>query len=223
MRKLYFPLLGSLLVLAGMAVPSRAAIKANYLEVRSADVYTGPCFASSEVNLTGKEAIMAWKVKEGNWKGVDLRGLSVVAVVKAQATLGDPYNDPYPAKSVVLVDQAATPAQRQALEEFAHSAAGHLLDNVVYSRAVPIQLELGRGKEDGGATLVAGNLVRIRTRSLCSGDKICGNEFVYYPPLVKLAQAMPAFTLRDSFQGAGLGVVWNHVDKRSAFVGTFTL
>ncbi len=223
MRKLYFTAVVALFVLAGWAMPARAAVKADYLEVRSADVYTGPCFANSEVGLTGKEAILAWRVKDGNWKGVDLRGLSVVAVVKAQATLGDPYHTPYPATSIVLVDQSANAAQRQALEQFAHSAAGHLLDNVIRTEVAPIRLQLGHGAQHGTATLVAGNVVRIQTRSLCSGDKICGNEIVYYPPLVKLADAMPEFTLQDSFQGAGLGEVWNHVDKRSAFVGTFTL
>jgi hypothetical protein len=34
---------------------------------------------------------------------------------------------------------------------------------------------------------------------------------------------MPAFTVADSFQGKGLDVVWNHMGKRSAFVGSFTL
>jgi hypothetical protein len=72
------------------------------------------------------------------------------------------------------------------------------------------------------AKLVAGNFARIETRSLCQGDKHCGNEFVYYPPLVKLAHAMPAFALRDSYNGPGLNVVWNRVDERSAFVGTFS-
>ncbi len=223
MRKSLFLALAAFFVLAGWAIPTRAAVKADYLEVRSADVYTGPCFANSEVGLTGKEAILAWKVTDGNWKGVELRGLSVVAVVKAQATLGDPYHTPYPAKAIVLVDQSANAAQRQALEEFAHSAAGHLLDHVIRTEATPIRLELGHGEQHGSATLVAGNVVRIQTRSLCSGDKICGNEIVYYPPLVKLANAMPEFTLQDSFQGAGLGEIWNHIDKRSAFVGTFTL
>jgi hypothetical protein len=32
---------------------------------------------------------------------------------------------------------------------------------------------------------------------------------------------MPAYTLSAAFSGQGLGEVWNNVDKRSAFVGTF--
>jgi hypothetical protein len=223
MRKITSFLIVGLFVLPGLAIQGHAAIRGDYLEVRSADVYTGPCFANSEVNLMGNEAILAWKVQEGDWKGVDLSGLSVVGVVKAKATLGDPYHNPYPAESVIILDARANSAQRAALKDFAASNAAGLLDHVVRVDTAPIQLTVEHGDQHGVAKLVAGNLARIETRSLCSGDHYCGNEFVYYPPLVTLAHAMPAYTLDDSFQGQGLGVVWKHVDKRSAFVGAFTL
>jgi len=223
MKRLTILVVAGLFVVAGLALPARAAIKGDYIEVRSADVYTGPCFANSEVGLTGNEAILAWQVKEGSWKGTSLNGLGIVAVVKANATLGDPYHTPYPAKSVLILDERATGAQRQALEELAHSAAGRLLDNVVRVESAPIQLQMASGAEHGSAKLVAGKLVGIETRSLCSGDDLCGNEFIYYQPLTHMTHFMPAFTLRDSFQGQGLNVVWNHMGKRSAFVGTFAL
>jgi len=221
MRKFLATAAAALFLLAMTAPATSAAIKGDYLEVRSADVYTGPCFANSEVGLVGDQAILAWRISEGNWKGISLRGLSVVAVVKASATLGDPYHSAYPAKAVLILDQRATSGQRLALEEFAKSAAGQLLSDVVRVEAAPISLE--QGIEQGSVQLVAGKLVRIQTRSLCSHDHICGNEFVYYPPLVKLAHAFPAFTLNEMFTGQGLGVVWSRMDKRSAFIGTFTL
>src|SRR5215471_5667526 len=74
------------------------SITGDYIETRSADVWTGPCVANGEVNLAGDQAILAWRVNKGEWKGVSLDGLSVVGVVKAGATLGDPYSNPYPAK-----------------------------------------------------------------------------------------------------------------------------
>ncbi len=223
MRKLMVPLVAALVLLPGWAVSGKAAIKGDYLEVRSADVYTGPCFANSEVGLTGKEAILAWKIQDGDWKGVNLGGLSVVAVVKTQATLGDPYHSPLPAQAVLILDSRASREQRTALSEFAASMGGGLLDHVVLSQVAPIELSVGQGANHGEASLVAGHLAAIQTRSLCHGDHLCGNESVYYPPLVSLAHAMPAFTLEDSYQGKGLGVVWMHVDKRSSFVGEFAL
>jgi hypothetical protein len=221
MRKIIFSLAIGLLLLSAWAVPGSAALKGDYIEARSADVFTGPCFAMSEVGLTGHEAILAWKVQEGDWNGVPLSGLSVVAVVKAHATLGDPYHDPYPARSVLIVDSRASSQQRAALAAFAESMAGDLLNHVVRVEAAPIQMTVEHGDLHGAAKLVAGKFAQIETRSLCQGDHLCGNESVYYPPLVALVHSMPAFTLDSSFSGQGLGEVWKNVDKRSAFVGSF--
>jgi len=64
MRKFWAAGVVCLLAAAG-AVQARAAIQGDYVEVRSADVYTGPCFANAEVGLTGDQAILAWHVKRG--------------------------------------------------------------------------------------------------------------------------------------------------------------
>src|SRR5436853_615445 len=93
-------------------------ITGDYIESRSADVYVAQCFANGEVGLVGDQALLAWHVRDGSWNGQKLDGLTVIAAVKANATLGDPYADPYPAKSVMLVDEQATPAQREALVAF---------------------------------------------------------------------------------------------------------
>src|SRR5438876_6374555 len=105
-------------------------IRGDYLETRSADVYTGQCFANGEVNLVGKEAILAWHVQSGSWNGVSLQGLTVAAAVRANGTLGDPYEDPYPAKAVLRVDDQATVPQQAALVTFAKRMGGELLNNV---------------------------------------------------------------------------------------------
>src|SRR5438105_12635448 len=117
-------------------------IRGDYVETRSADVYTGQCFANGEVNLVGNEAILAWHVESGSWNGVPLDGLSVAAAVRAQATLGDPHANPYPAQSVLLVDQQANAQQRAALEAFARHMGGKLLQNVSQVISAPVQLEV---------------------------------------------------------------------------------
>ena len=109
-----------------------------YLEARTADVYAGHCYANSEVGLDGEEAVLAWNVSEGTYEGVELSGLSVVAVVKAQATLGDPHDNPYPVESVLIVDEAANADQRSALIRLAHDMGGELLDNVRNIRDAPV-------------------------------------------------------------------------------------
>ena len=74
-----------LFVLAATAFAGNKApaISGDYLEVRSCDVYTGYCFANSEMNLAGKEGLMLWSVREGEWKGVmDLFGYPINVALK---------------------------------------------------------------------------------------------------------------------------------------------
>jgi len=72
-----------------LAVPAAADdLKGDYLETRTCDVYTGPCFANGQVGLTGRDAMMAWSIDRGSYEGVDLSGLKVVVVTTASDTLG---------------------------------------------------------------------------------------------------------------------------------------
>jgi hypothetical protein len=223
MKKTLAAVIGAACLVCASAAFALAGVSGDYVEVRSADVYTGPCFANSQVDLEGKQAILAWHVRNGSWQGVNLSGLSVLAVVDANATLGDPYHNPYPAKSVLIVDDHASAAQRRALEGLARAQAGKLVGHVVGVESAPIRVEVGEGENHGSVSLEAGQLVSIRTRSLCAGDHICGNEEIYYPPLVTTSHAMPAFTLEDAFHGAGLDMKWTRANTRSAYVGSFTL
>src|SRR5436190_18237260 len=106
-------------------------ISGDYIETRNADIWTGACVANGELNLAGDQAILAWRVTNGEMDGVKLDGLSVVGVVKAAATLGDQYNNPYPAQSVIVIDANATEPQRKALLKLAQTMSGDLLKNVV--------------------------------------------------------------------------------------------
>lgn len=206
--------------LAGTPADTGAAtISGDYAEFRTADVYTGPCFANGEVGLTGEEAVLAWRVTAGQWEGVRLDGLSVIAVVRASATLGSPYSNPLPARAVMIVDSRATAGQRSALVRFAQAQAGPLLSVVVAVESSPITFEFGA---QHGAVSVVANTVRISTRAIAPGDEICHNEEVFYQPLAShLTHAMPAVTLQGSYQGNHLGKTWNDAGRRGAFVGHF--
>jgi hypothetical protein len=213
-----------LLVLTLLFVPVAFAqqISGDYIETRTADVYTGQCFANGEVNLVGNEAIMGWRVDKGSWDGVKLDGLSAVAVVRAKATLGDPYAEPYPAKSVLVIDDQATPQQRTAIINFVRHMTGKLTDNVERVIDAPVDLAVVQGHErHGSAMLRAGNFVTVQTRGLNEHDHICGNEETFYPPLTATKHAMPVVATRDEYSGPDLETKWALSGKRSAFVGTF--
>jgi len=207
-------------IVAISAFAAQPQIRGQYLETRSADVYVGQCFANGEMNTAGSEAIVAWNIQEGKWDGVSLAGLKVVAAVKAQATLGDPYAKPYPAKSVLIVDQQATPQQRQALINFAQEMGGPLLNHVVKVVDAPIDMEILQ-QHRARARLQAGDFVTVETRAIGEKDHLCGNEDTFYPPLTATSHAMPAVAMTDEYRGKDLNISWSLHDKRSAFVGTF--
>lgn len=213
------PALLSLIAMLSLTVAAQQ-IKGDYIESRNADVYTGQCFANGEVNLVGDNAILAWHVRSGSWNGVALDGLSVAAAVKAKGTLGDPYENPYPAEAVLIVDDQATPQQRAALESFAHHMGGQLLEHVERVIAAPVAFEVN-AEHHGSALMRAGMFATVQTRSLNGNDHICGNEETYYPPLTKTAHSMPAVAVTDAYNGPGLGTSWDLHGKRSAFLGTF--
>jgi hypothetical protein len=221
-----------LLVALALAMPltvaaqnsSANSVSGDYVEFRNADVYTGPCFANSETGLTGREAVLGWRIRQGTWENADLNGLSIVAVVRANATLGDPYATPLLAKAVLIVDARASQPQRVAVVKFAKAQAPGLLSNVVAVQAAPIDFGVNEGGRHGYATLRAGDLVRVATRAIESCDHFCHNEEVYYPPLSQhLNHAMPAVALESTYTGDHLGVTWSEAGRRSAFVATFSM
>jgi hypothetical protein len=215
----------SFLLVVGIAsagsLPSKT-IRGEYIEARTADVYTGPCFANSEAGLIGELAVFGWRVDQGTWQGVDLAGLSVVAAVKASGTLGDVYQSEYPVHAVLIVDDKATPEQRLALTGFAKKMGGDLLQDIAKIDYQPISMEFANHDiHSMKATLTAGSLAKIQTRALNEGDHICRNEEVWYQPLTKTQHAMPAYAVAHDFKGTGLGTTWSSPGKRSSFVGSF--
>lgn len=206
---------------AAEVLPARN-ISGNYIESRTADVYTGPCFANGEVEQVGQEAVFGWKIKNGAWQGVDVTGLAVVGVVRAEHTIGNLSEPVNRAKAVIIVDEKATPEQRAALQSFAKKQAGDLMKDVVAVAAAPIEFVAENGNIHSGAVrLTAGSLAEIKTRAMTAADHVCGNEDVYYEPLAKLDHAMPTYSIENSYQGKDLGATWNSRWKRSSFVGTF--
>jgi hypothetical protein len=198
------------------------SIYGDYVEARTADVYTGPCFANAEIGLVGNLAVFGWKVNQGTWGGTNLAGLSVVGVVRARHTLGDIYESSYPVKAVLIVDSRANAEQRLALRSFARKMGGDLLQDIVQVDYVPIDFEVANNDVHSmGVKMTAGTLATIETRAITAKDHLCGNEDTFYPPLTKLQHAMPAVSVAHTFQGDGLGTRWSSPDKRSSFVGSF--
>src|SRR5947209_1675486 len=151
--KRFLLLAAAALLVSGTSLQA-AGLTGQYIEARTCDVWTGPCFANAEMNLGGKHALMGWKVERGALGGVTLDGLGVVAVVAARDTLG--LEQTGPAKSVLLVDDRATAAQRDALVRLAKEQGGELLKNVVGVQTARVELDVCGCAEGGCGTLKAG-------------------------------------------------------------------
>src|SRR5258706_2342774 len=63
MKKLVPFLLTATLCFAG-GIPSQN-IRGEYIEARTADVYTGTCFANFESGLVGEFAVFGWQIAKG--------------------------------------------------------------------------------------------------------------------------------------------------------------
>jgi hypothetical protein len=229
------------LVLAGSGVAAAADVQGDYVEARTADVFTGPCFSNAEVFIYGSQAVLAWKVNAGSFQGVDLSGLSVAAAIKGTTTFSE--DRPEHAKAVLIVDEKADSRQRAALASFASYSlekrlGGARLGNIVDVKSTTMSLKIERHAKPGDepsehadhgmphaprATFWAAGLASILTRPLDGRDHFCGNEVVAYPPLSKGVNVLPAYTLGHQFKGAGLNTKWDDPNCRSAFVGSFTL
>ena len=219
LRYLFAAVFGLIIV----AAPAGAAeLTGKYVEARTCDVYTAPCFANAEMNLAGKHAVLGWRVDQGAIDGVKLDGLSVVAVIAASDTLG--LKQTGPAKALIIVDANATSAQRDALVRLVKREGGDLIKNIIGVDRAPIELTVGQCKEGGCSSLVVGKVARIETRCVDPHhDKVCGNESAFYPPLSKDVDAQTAVALEHSFQGKALNETWKDANRRGAYVGSFAI
>jgi hypothetical protein len=213
--------LALLLVVVIVAPAQGGGISGQYIEARTCDVWTGPCFANAEMSLDGKHAVMAWKVDKGVVDNARLDGLAVVAVVSASDTLG--LDQTGPAKTVLIVDSRADAAQRAALISLAKRQAGELVGKILAIQSAKVDFEASTCAEGGCARLEAGK-ARIETRCLDGHhDKVCGNESEFYPPLSKGVQARAAVAVEHSFVGNAFNETWKDSQRRGAYVGSFEI
>ncbi len=224
-KKSFVPAAVVLSVLLTAPLASAGTLQGIYMETRTCQVYTGPCFANAEIGLAGKNAIMAWKIQQGSMDcgdqgDVDLAGLSVVLVTRASETLAfRGVDDPRTLKSVILVDERASSVQREALIQFARHHAGRAGKVIARIDSVAIDMKLDLLELRG--ELSAGKQVTLKTRKARPEDCICSNESAYYPPLASVENFVPGVTIEGQFNGRGLGTRWSTPGDRSSYMATF--
>jgi hypothetical protein len=212
----------SSMILAGVAsvAPAADLVSGTYVEVRTCQVYTGPCFANGEVGSAGKNAIMTWQINDGHFAGVDLTGQSVAVVVKASHTLGfKGLGNAKTKKAIVIIDSAADPQKTTALKNFALLQTGLADRDIVGVHRADIDMQFDVDRIT--ASVEIGDYARLQTRKVRKGDCICSNESAYYPPLTGLKGFVPGVTIEGEVKARRLGTRWSVPDSRTAYLGTF--
>lgn len=212
------------LVLLLIVSPLMAAdqVRGTYVEARTCQVYTGPCFANGEVGSVGKDAILAWRFTHGNLHGVNMTGQCVAVVVNASETLGfNGFSDAKTKKAILIVDASADSKQSAALQAFALQQTGLGSEHVVDVQRASIAMDFNHA--DLTAELTVGHIARLTTRKARASDCICSHESGYYPPLTKLKGCAPGVTIEGEVTARKLGTRWSIPDTRTAYMGTFAV
>src|SRR5438270_9936743 len=122
-----------------IAAGGKGTVSGQYVEARTAEVFTGGCIMGSEAETMGKQAVLAWKIDRGDVNGVSVDGLSVVAAVAGDVNLGlhEMGGSAATVHSVVYVDERANPVQRMALVALAHDMTKRI-GTIVQVQPAPI-------------------------------------------------------------------------------------
>lgn len=205
---------------AGLMASGPTAITGDYVEARTAEVFTGGCINGSEGEVAGREAILAWRVGKGQVNGVTLDGLSIVAVVAGDNNLSTHELGgaaPTKIRSALRIDQRATRAQRDALVAMARSLAPAMLRDVVEVKAVPISF-----RRDADGLVVTAGEASLDVATKMDHSPTCG-ALQWYQPLAAMTQSTLGHTKSEAWSGSALGTQWSMGDKRASFYGSFEL
>lgn len=191
------------------------SLRGDYVEVRTASVFAGACHYNGEVVTTGRDALMAWNVTSGKWQGVDLSGVRVMAIVSADANLGE---NNAARKTEIIIDSQASRTQALAMMNALKEKYAASLGEIVAIRMAPITFE-----RSGRTYAVVTNEAAINVEAM-PNDLCCKMpNLVWYTPLVGLENRKVGYTSKALYSGKTVGEPWSLSGENSAFYGTFAL
>ena len=208
-----------LAVAASSAAGSGGTLSGEYVEARTAEVFAGGCIMNSEAETMGRQAVMAWKIDNGSYRGVPLDGLAIVAAVNGDRNLGMRELGgaaPESVRAALVVDARATEAQRAALVAMARELSKDVVQDVV--SITPAEITF---RDDTDRIAVAAPGVQLTVNKQLTHDPSCG-AMQWFRPLTTVQQGELGVAEAHAFSGNDLGAKWSHPNKRSAFFAKFT-
>ncbi|RKU36380.1 hypothetical protein C6495_03575 [Candidatus Poribacteria bacterium] len=202
---------------AGVAFATQSpSVQGEYIEARSASVYTGACHFGAEFVDGGKEATLVWNIQHGTWNDVSLDGLTVVAIVTAKKNLAI---DTETRKSVLYVDTDTTAAQRIALRNMLATKQAEVLGDIVAMQSAPLSF----AKEGTRFDVTVGEVLALSAnRYPCAA---CTQPHqIWYQPLAPVQNAIVGKSEVYRYQDTHLAVTWHQGGAvNNVFVGDFSM
>lgn len=202
-------------LLAGSA-QAATPVTGDYVESRSANVYVGACHHEGEIQTAGRNAVLAWKIAQGEYDGVNLSGVSAVAVVSANKHLE--FADAR-RRSVIYVSDAATPEQRTAVADLLKARAASALGEVLAVKVAPISFSDADGLYQVRVADTASLKVKKQTGELC-----CKQPYqLWGKPFVSVKDSKAGYCLGVQFKDDTLLQSWSATEQNNAYFGHFEL
>lgn len=191
------------------------AVRGQYLELRSAAVFAGPCHVNSERDHQGRRALLAYQLEGGRWMDEMMEGVDLVVAVGSDKNL----DEGLPRRSVVYTDASLPESQRRHAVGWLTSAHGDQLGEIQEVIATDIELDLDGTSfrlDIPGVASAAGET--LADEACCSMP-----ESVWYEPLAGPAPeaTMVGNASRCRFEGAAGIKPWTYEDQNNAFMGSF--
>lgn len=217
MKSLALPAALLALGVSGLAA-APATVSGTYVEARTSEIFAGACIINGEAATTGREAILAWKIDRGQFNGVQLDGLAIVAAVAGDNNLSvrEIGGETAVTRSAIYPDVRATAAQRQALIAMAKKLSKGVISEVIEVTPSPIEFV-----DDGKNIRVVTKTARMNVQKEMAHDATCGNK-QWFTPFAAVHHADMGTTIENAFTGTSLGTKWSDPNKRSSYFGAFS-
>jgi hypothetical protein len=166
-------------------------------------------------------AVLGWNITHGTWNGEELDGLSIVAIVESQGSLGTPIEGQL--RTLVLIDVKATKKQKDALLYLFREFAPRFARRVKKVRSVKFRFQRGDHDLLLEAEKTLSLRVKLHEHTGVECESICGKDPQPQKPLCLHVQGERAVATKDLYSGSDLPVRWSAKDSGRTLAGRFSL
>lgn len=203
------------LVLALQAGTAQSdVIRGLDVEDRSNHVHGCSCEWSGESQTGGREAILAWRFLEGGHAGVPLAGAGAAVVLRGEAT----FSMGFSTRQGVLFIDAATPAQRRAVEALLREKYERFFGHILRVSPAGIRMEVNAR---GARVHIPGTLALEVRKAVLPDDAVPGATR-WDDPFVPLQQAELGTRVFSRCSAPDFHYVWSEQEPAtSGYYGRF--